>query len=61
MNVAERKAFTLGYVAGLRTMLLSINSGGRGDFKPGDNPDRVSNMTTKSQRTIDAILRATNL
>ena len=61
MNLAERKTFSLGYQAGLRAMLLSINAGGAGDFKPGDNPDRVSNTTTKSQRTIDAILRATNL
>ena len=60
MNLAERKAFSLGYQAGLRAMLLSINSGGAGDFKRGDNPERIGKVV-KSQRTIDVILNATNL
>ena len=61
MNLAERKAFTLGYLVGMRTMLLSINAAGPGDFKPGDNPERISNKTTNSQRLIDIKLRATGL
>ena len=61
MNEAERKAFSLGYLAGLRAMLLSINEGGPGDFRRGDDPMKIRNRTTKSQRTIDKILEATNL
>lgn len=60
MNLAERKAFSLGYQAGLRAMLLSINFGGAGDYSKGMDPEQIG-YALKSQRTINVILKATNL
>ena len=61
MNAPSRKAFSLGYTAGMRSMLMSINHGEAGDFRRGSDPLRIAHRATMSQRLVDAILRATNL
>ena len=53
--------FALGYSAGMRSMLMSINEGGPGDFMIGDNPLKISKKTKMSKRLMDKILEATKL
>ena len=53
--------FALGYSAGMRSMLISINSGGSGDFKVGDNPNSISKRKTMSNRLKQKILEAVGL
>lgn len=57
MNQKEVNAFRLGYVAGLRTMLININNG---DYIIGDNPFKI-NIRNMSQRTLDKILESVRL
>jgi len=57
MAVADQSEFRLGYVAGLRSMLISINEG---DYLIGDDPYSIM-IRTMSARTKDKILEATRL
>jgi hypothetical protein len=60
MDEKEINAFRLGYIAGQRSMLMSINEGGPGDFIIGDDPSRI-NIRKMSERTINRILKAVGL
>jgi len=53
--------FALGYSAGMRSMLMSINEGGPGDFIIGDDPLDIKKRTSMSKRLMDQILKATRL
>ena len=57
MAVKDETEFRLGYIAGLRAMLININEG---DYIIGDDPYSIM-IRTMSARTKDKILRATKL
>ena len=60
MDAKARKAFTSGYVAGMRSMLMSINNGEPGDFVRGSDPYRINFRDPMSQRLIDKIIQSTS-
>jgi hypothetical protein len=53
----DQTEFRLGYIAGLRTMLMNINEG---DYIIGDDPSSIM-IRTMSARTKDRILKSTKL
>jgi hypothetical protein len=60
MNDKEIEAFRLGYIAGQRSMLISINEGGSGNFIIGDDPSKIF-IRSMSERTINRILKSVGL
>lgn len=53
--------FARGFSAGQRSMLMSINEGGPGDFEKGDNPMKVTSQRSMSDRLMMKILQAVGL
>jgi hypothetical protein len=60
MNDKEIEAFRLGYIAGQRSMLMSINEGGPGNFIIGDDPSKIF-IKSMSERTVNRILKSVGL
>jgi hypothetical protein len=60
MNNKEIEAFRLGYIAGQRSMLMSINEGGPGNFIIGDDPSKIF-IKSMSERTVNRILKSVGL
>jgi hypothetical protein len=60
MNDKEIEAFRLGYIAGQRSMLMSINEGGPGEFIIGDDPSKIF-IRSMSERTVNRILKSVGL
>lgn len=59
--VKASKQFTRGYTAGMRAMLMSINSSGPDDFKKGDDPFKIAHRSVMSKRLQEKILEVTKL
>ena len=53
--------FAKGFSAGQRSMLMSINEGGPGDFEKGDDPLRVTSQKSMSDRLVLRMLQAVGL